>query len=517
MTGAVGDITAQLLQDGRAGEAEAYCEEQFRRFPNDAEVLKAIIRLRLSQGRREEALSMIQAALTADPSWIDGYWIIGQLLYERARYADAAYFLRQAVALAPGSFEANFFLGLALVNGSAGQMSQVAEGQAYLELAAQIAPNQADAWKELGHAYIHSSRTQEACDALRRALELAPERIDAMQLLATALMEEEEHAEALHVLERALALAPANPAIRTDRDRLKEIVQPRKSEAGRIARYPRSVKEFANLRGVIDKYILSEFIEFRPRITPATKIFTLGSCFAVNIATTLSRRGFEAKSVDYPEHINSTYENRFLLDWIAHGPSAKTQGFDAAFGEGYRQKVAALIRNAPIVILSLGVAPCFFDKATKEFASAFVDVNLHVALLLAKYEFRTTTVAENVENLKHILALLRELNPSVHLVLTVSPVPLKATFEMKSAVIADCVSKTTLRAAAHEFMQLSDENVSYWPSFEIVRWLSGHTGQVFGNDDGSSLHVAQAMVELIIDCFVTVYGTKEAQALAASP
>jgi len=65
------------------------------------------------------------------------------------------------------------------------------------------------------------------------------------------------------------------------------------------------------------------------------------------------------------------------------------------------------------------------------------------------------------------------------------------------------VSKTTLRAALHEVMQESrPEEVYYWPSFEIVRWLGGHTTlPAFGTDDAVSRHVSNWMVEVIVDRF----------------
>jgi len=60
----------------------------------------------------------------------------------------------------------------------------------------------------------------------------------------------------------------------------------------------------------------------------------------------------------------------------------------------------------------------------------------------------------------------------------VSPVPLKATFERLSPIIADCVSKSILRVAAHEFMSsAAGAGTIYWPSFEVFRWLGGHVGR----------------------------------------
>jgi hypothetical protein len=116
---------------------------------------------------------------------------------------------------------------------------------------------------------------------------------------------------------------------------------------------------------------------------------------------------------------------------------------------------------------------------------------------------RTPPVAETKAVIREVLALLRILNPMARLYVTISPVPLIGTAELSSAIIADCVSKTTLRAALHELLQESaTADTHYWPSFEIVRWLGAHTTlPAFGADDNASRHVSNWLVEMIVDRF----------------
>ena len=99
---------------------------------------------------------------------------------------------------------------------------------------------------------------------------------------------------------------------------------------------------------------------------------------------------------------------------------------------------------------------------------------------------------------------MRALNPNVKIVITVSPVPLKTTFEFKSAMQADCISKSTLRVVAHEFVT-KHPDVVYWPSFEVVRWLGGHVGPYYGTDDDSALHIGDDVVKAITDLFIEHY------------
>lgn len=128
---------------------------------------------------------------------------------------------------------------------------------------------------------------------------------------------------------------------------------------------------------------------------------------------------------------------------------------------------------------------------------------LNARALAERYEFRTTTVAENLENLDYIHARIRSFNvkPDLKFVITLSPVPLKGSFEFESAMYADCLSKSTLRVVAHEFIK-THGTVLYWPSFEIVKWLGAHIGPFYGVDDGASWHISEDLVHVITDLFI---------------
>ena len=65
------------------------------------------------------------------------------------------------------------------------------------------------------------------------------------------------------------------------------------------------------------------------------------------------------------------------------------------------------------------------------------------------------------------MALLRSLRPELKVILTVSPVPLKATASTDHVLTATTYSKSVLRVAAHD-IAASHENVGYFPSYEII-------------------------------------------------
>ena len=84
-----------------------------------------------------------------------------------------------------------------------------------------------------------------------------------------------------------------------------------------------------------------------------------------------------------------------------------------------------------------------------------------------KYEFYNETVFDATRNMEEFLGLLKSVNQDAKVILTVSPVPLIATFEEKSALQATTYSKSVLRVAADE-LERSHDYVAYFSSFEII-------------------------------------------------
>lgn len=228
-------------------------------------------------------------------------------------------------------------------------------------------------------------------------------------------------------------------------------------------------------------------------------VVTFGSCFAVNLAKMLNAKGRAAHCLLIEESINSTFANKLMLQVMAGSVETPAQRamFDACGGQFFeeaRQRLSACSH----LVLTVGVAPAFFDVDSGDFVFARRYGDL---LREKKITMKTTTVAENSANLREIFQLLHHLAPHARKTVTVSPVPLAATAELASVVVADCISKSTLRAAVHEV--LSDYNeVLYFPAFEIVRWLSPYgTPDIFGASDANSRHVSDWVVSFIVGEF----------------
>jgi hypothetical protein len=118
-----------------------------------------------------------------------------------------------------------------------------------------------------------------------------------------------------------------------------------------------------------------------------------------------------------------------------------------------------------VFILTLGLSEVWYDKTTGDVFWRAIPSDSFDA---GRHGFRVSTVAENLDNLRTIVALVRKHRPGARVVLTLSPVPLVATFRPVSCVSANSVSKSVLRVAIDELMREGVPGLYYFPSYEIV-------------------------------------------------
>jgi hypothetical protein len=85
----------------------------------------------------------------------------------------------------------------------------------------------------------------------------------------------------------------------------------------------------------------------------------------------------------------------------------------------------------------------------------------------ARHEFVNYTVDDVRDGLAELCKLARDVNPGVRVLLTVSPVPLVATFEPRHVLVSTTYSKAVLRVAADDAVRRFDF-VDYFPSYEII-------------------------------------------------
>lgn len=83
------------------------------------------------------------------------------------------------------------------------------------------------------------------------------------------------------------------------------------------------------------------------------------------------------------------------------------------------------------------------------------------------YEFYNMTVSEVIRDFLAAVDIVRELNPTVRIVLSVSPVGIIATYEDRHVIESNSAVKAILRAAADEIGRVRP-GIAYFPSYDLA-------------------------------------------------
>jgi hypothetical protein len=118
-----------------------------------------------------------------------------------------------------------------------------------------------------------------------------------------------------------------------------------------------------------------------------------------------------------------------------------------------------------------------------------------------RHEFRNLEYGQIVDSLRVSLEMMKELNPKLRFILTVSPVPLTATKSGQHVLVATMHSKSILRAVAGHF-HAHREDVDYFPSYEIIN-SPVFRGAFF---EGNLRSVSRTGVAFVMDSFFKCLG-----------
>jgi hypothetical protein len=285
--------------------------------------------------------------------------------------------------------------------------------------------------------------------------------------------------------------------------------------------FPGEMELFENdsLQQLIKEWVIPGWAPKQPLLGIDDSVFTLGSCFARELLRYLTKAGVSSKRVWIPSGLNNSFAILDFFSWCATGEETG-RGFrydrlDTGEiiewkPEAERQAYADEFAKAGAFVFTFGLAEVWEDRETGGVFWRGVPEEIFDA---DRHRFRLTTVEENAANIRRIVELCGQLNPTAPVVLTLSPVPLMATFRDVSCMTADCVSKSVLRVALDQVMSDGREGVYYWPSYEVVRWVGAHLPwPAYGLHNRKPRDVSKRIVAEIIDAFVEAYYTPEAVA-----
>lgn len=277
-----------------------------------------------------------------------------------------------------------------------------------------------------------------------------------------------------------------------------------------------------------------------------TRVLTMGSCFAVNISKYLSSVGYNNISgFRRAEEINSVTSNLLMLEVAALSEKEQIKFFSenlSFFNESKNLKefirmelkqIRSLKKNissAEVVVITLGntidgYLPQPISAVTRNltipnlvprFLKAFQSENIKhqvKALSVLKERggtLRTGRLSEVLRAINALIDAVFKLNDKAKIVITVSPVPINNTMGLENPnglgpVEIDCQMKSTLRACLGEILEgRRNENLHYFPSFEIVRWIGAYLSRsAFGNEDAATGHVSDEILNSVYRLFLT--------------
>ncbi len=240
-------------------------------------------------------------------------------------------------------------------------------------------------------------------------------------------------------------------------------------------------------------------------------LFTLGSCFAENIGKKLQDAFFLSfinpfgvlynplsvcRSVRYLLNGKEfTGEDLFQSGslWNSFAHSSLFSAIEP--GEALQKinsRLAAarfFLNETNVMMITLGTAWIFEDAATGEVVS-----NCH-KLPANSFNRRRMSVDEVVNSLSEVINLLRQSNPAMKFVFTVSPVR-----HWKDGAHENTVSKSTLHLAVDVLVK-EFPFVQYFPAYEIV--IDELRDYRFYTTD--MLHPSEQTVEYIWQCFAGMF------------
>ncbi|MGZ3305850.1 MAG: GSCFA domain-containing protein [Asticcacaulis sp.] len=314
----------------------------------------------------------------------------------------------------------------------------------------------------------------------------------------------------------------------------------------------------------VETHLFDPVTRVKFHISPKARVATAGSCFAQHISKRLSRIGFNYYVTETGEHLpeaertarnygvfsarygniyttaqlhqlfDEALENRRMSDLSFQRPDGRyvdalrQQIQDDGFAspddvtEDRRRHLSAvreMFAKADVFVFTLGLTEAWRERKAPQggleswwrrltggagerpavfpLAPGVVGGRFDPET----YEFVNFGVDEVQGDLFAVLDKIKKINPGIKVLLTVSPVPLMATFEDRNVLVATTYSKAVLRVAAEAALKAYDW-VDYFPSYEII--TGSFSGGLYYEPDFrevNSLGVAHAM-RVFVDNYV---------------
>jgi hypothetical protein len=310
-----------------------------------------------------------------------------------------------------------------------------------------------------------------------------------------------------------------------------EHLMPEFQDVMRIARTNRARRGFPNSKDDRARSNLL-FPLFKPKFPvqfDGLKVFTIGSCFARNIEEVLAPHNvrlptmaFAAPKSEWPGRPNgllNEYNPGTMCQRIMFALENKPYPAGTIVPQGddlyvdlllpsgspvtserameRREEIASVyghLSTSGLVIITLGLTEVWFDNETELYLNQ-LPPRVFSTDRKGRFELRRLDAFDCVPMLEKALEAITA--SGTHILITVSPVPLSATFTSSDCVQANEFSKSVLRVTAERLTK--HPMIDYFPSYEIVR-SGGLSSYV---DD--HIHVKGEIVSLVTTFMIDAY------------
>ena len=249
------------------------------------------------------------------------------------------------------------------------------------------------------------------------------------------------------------------------------------------------------------------------------KILTIGSCFSDEIGKRLTDLKFDGLinpfGVIFNSHsiqnlIERSIQKKYFTTADVHQNGEEFFCFDVHSSFNALTKEAVLeelnltldqvhdyILSCDVLMITLGTSWIYEWKTSNQ-----VVANCH-KVDAKQFEKRLLTTEENLKSLELIVSDLKNINPTIRIITTVSPVR-----HTKDGMIENNVSKARLLDALYQ-LSLQNNQVEYFPSYELV--LDDLRDYRFFKED--LIHPSKQAVDYIWERFSETYFEQSTQTI----
>lgn len=272
----------------------------------------------------------------------------------------------------------------------------------------------------------------------------------------------------------------------------RDIIEDKKNDLLNTQIYP-SGKNLIKILNIDAEQRLKEI-----NISEKSKIASLGTCFAEEIAIHFKNQeekltyiNLEKNIFNFSANWGRVYTLKNLLQIISYSTyekevpifveQYKNLFFDPlreySIGSFNSKKEAILnikshrklsrevFRKTDILIITVGQNEFWYDSKMEIVWGRTPPISFRKNS--KRFRIVENTFVQNTNDLNSIIKTLKEFNPTLKIIITVSPVPEYATFFKRNIISQAFAGKCILRAVLHEIIP-KHKGVFYFPSFEYV-------------------------------------------------